>query len=242
MVFNLNDLVKTYNIDNDYEQYKRLEFVNKLSNYLELSQASILEFGSAAGQLTEMLSYSCSNVVAVDGSSEFIKLAKSRLEDRENVDFVESFFEDFKCNAKFDCLILHHILEHIENPRTFLENLRAYLHKSSFLAITVPNADALSRQLAVKMGLIPSVYTLTENDYHHGHYRVYDWQTLETQLKEAGFNIIGKHGLSFKLFSDKQNIAMLNAGIIGESQIKGLWELGDELPELAGAIMIVAKT
>lgn len=242
MVFNLNDLVKTYNIDNDYEQYKRLEFMEKLSSYLDLSKASILEFGCAAGQLTEILSYSCANVVAVDGSNEFVTLAKKRLQERKNVEFIESFFEDFKCQIKADCLILHHILEHIDKPRTFLKNLKAHLNDSSFLAITVPNAHALSRQLAVKMGLIPSVYSLTENDYHHGHYRVYDWQTLETQLQEAGFNIIGKHGLSFKLFSDKQNIAMLNAGIIDESQLKGLWKLGDELPELAGAIMIVAKT
>jgi hypothetical protein len=34
---------------------------------------------------------------------------------------------------------------------------------------------------------------------------------------------------------------MLNANIIAEEQIKGLWQLADELPSFAGAIMIVAK-
>ena len=242
MVFNLNDLVKTYNIDNEYEQYKRLEFLEKLNKHLDLTKASILEFGPATGLMTEMLASICLRVLAVDGSSDFINIAKGRVKDKNNVEFIESYFEDFQSDSQFDCLILHHILEHIENPESFLSKIKNHIKPSGILAISVPNAHALSRQLAVKMGLMSSVYTLTENDYHHGHYRVYDWQTLETQLKEAGFNIIGKHGLSFKLFSDKQNIAMLNAGIIGESQIKGLWELGDELPELAGAIMIVAKT
>jgi hypothetical protein len=29
--------------------------------------------------------------------------------------------------------------------------------------------------------------------------------------------------------------------IIGEKQIKALWQLGDEMKEVAGAIMIIAK-
>jgi hypothetical protein len=70
---------------------------------------------------------------------------------------------------------------------------------------------------------------------------VYDWETLEEQLTQSGFSVIGKHGLAFKLFSDRQNEEMFNANIIGEAQIKGLWELGDELPEVAGALMIIVQ-
>lgn len=91
------------------------------------------------------------------------------------------------------------------------------------------------------MGLLNSIYDLTENDKQHGHFRVYNWKILEEQITESGFSIIGKHGLAFKLFSDKQNIEILNAKIIGEEQIKGLWQLADELSDFAGAIMIVAK-
>ncbi len=152
-----------------------------------------------------------------------------------------SLFEDFFINKKFDCVICHHVLEHLEKPGIVLQRIKSHMKKNGILAVSVPNAYALSRQLAVKMGLLSSVYELTENDRHHGHYRVYDWKKLEAQLTRSGFTVIGKHGLSFKLFSDKQNIEMLNANIIGEEQIRGLWQLADELPDLAGVIMVIAK-
>jgi 2-polyprenyl-3-methyl-5-hydroxy-6-metoxy-1,4-benzoquinol methylase len=239
--YGLNDLVKTYNIDNDYEQFKRLEFIEKLEIYTQLEGRSVLEFGPASGQMTKILAERGLNIVAVDGSSEFISIAKKKLADFNNVTFVESYFEDFNAAEKFDILILHHILEHIENPLSFLRGLKSHLKYNGLLVLSVPNAMALSRQLAVNMGLLESVYSLTENDIHHGHFRVYDWGLLEDQISEAGFQIIGKHGLSFKLFSDKQNISMIKQKIIGESQLKGLWSLGDKYPDLAGAIMIVAK-
>jgi len=239
--YDLNALVNTYNIDNMYEQYKRLEFLEKLNNYINFKKSTVLEFGSATGQMTEILSKWTKKVVAVDGSSEFIKIAKERVHNTKNVKFYESYFENFTLDEKFECLILHHILEHIKNPLILLEKISSYLNKDGVIAISVPNAWALSRQLAVKMGLLNSVYDLAENDKYHGHFRVYDWKMMEEQITKSGFSIIGKHGLSFKLFSDKQNIEMLNANIIAEEQIKGLWQLADELPEFAGAIMIVAQ-
>lgn len=239
--YDLNSLVGTYNIDNEYEQYKRLEFIGKLQNYIDLSQSAVLELGSATGAMTAMLSYVAKQVVAVDGSSEFINIAKSKVGGASNVIFYESYFENLSLNEQYDCIILHHILEHIENPTELLAKLQLYLKPDGLLAISVPNAQALSRKLAVVMGLLGSVYELSENDRNHGHYRIYDWHTLGDHVCSSGYTIIAKHGLSFKLFSDRQNIMMMEAGIIGEEQIKGLWQIGDELPEYAGAMMVVAK-
>ena len=239
--YSLDALVDTYDIDNIYEQYKRLEFLEKLSRYVNLSQSKVVEFGSATGQMTKLLSTVAQAVVAVDGSGEFIAIAKKKVADAANVTFYRSYFEEFSLAEKFDCLIMHHVLEHIENPLLLLAKAKDLLAEDGVVAFSVPYAQALSRQLAVKMGLLSSVHELTDNDKRHGHYRVYDWSLLEGQVKESGYQIVGRHGLSFKLFADKQNVAMLEREIIGPGQIKGLWLLGDEMPEVAGAIMIVAK-
>jgi 2-polyprenyl-3-methyl-5-hydroxy-6-metoxy-1,4-benzoquinol methylase len=239
--YDLNALVDTYNIDNIYEQYKRFEFLDKLRNYINLKKSNVLEFGSATGQMTQILSQRTKKVVAVDGSSEFIKIAKKRVNNAGNVQFIETYFENFATNEKFDCLIFHHILEHIKDPVSLLSNVLRVINKNGIIAVSVPNSHALSRQLAVKMGLLNSIYDLTKNDINHGHFRVYDWKILEEQITESGYSILGRHGLSFKLFSDKQNIEMLSANIIGEEQIKGLWLMADELPLISGAIMIVAN-
>jgi 2-polyprenyl-3-methyl-5-hydroxy-6-metoxy-1,4-benzoquinol methylase len=240
-LYDLNSLVSTYNIDNIYEQYKRFEFLEKLSNYVSIKNSTFLEFGSATGQMTEILEKDASRIVAVDGSSDFIKIAKEKVKGSTKVSFQKSYFEDFSTNESFDCVILHHILEHIADPGSFLARICSYINSNCIIAITVPNSHAMSRQLSVKMNLLPSIYSLSENDTSHGHMRVYDWQTLEKQVEKSGLTIVGRHGLSFKLFSDKQNIEMLNSKIIGEEQIKGLWKLADEYPQFSGAIMIVAK-
>lgn len=239
--YDLDSLVQTYDIDNPYEQYKRLEFLKKLGGYLSLDSATVLELGSATGQMTAMLARQSRQVMAVDGSREFIRIASERTRDATNVSYCESCFETISLATTFDCLIMHHVLEHIEKPLELLPKLRSLMGETGIIAITVPNAHALSRQLAVKMGLLASVYELTENDRNHGHFRVYDWNSLEAQVTASGFTLIGRHGLSFKLFSDKQNNEMLNAMIIGEEQIRGLWSLADDFPELAGAIMVIAK-
>lgn len=240
-LYDLDALFDTYNIDNPYEQYKRLEFVEKLKNYIKLKAATILELGCASGQMTKILAGMAKNVVAIEGSVRFAKITKERLRNEKNVKIIVSLFEDFYINQKFDCVICHHVLEHLENPSIVLQRIKSHMKRNAMLAVSVPNAYALSRQLAVKMGLLSSVYELTENDRHHGHYRVYDWKKLEEELTGNGFTIIGKRGLSFKLFSDKQNIEILNANIIGEEQIRGLWQLADDFPEFSGAIMMVAK-
>ena len=238
MDYDLNALAGSYNIDNVYDQYKRLEFLEKLSNYIDLKESTVLEFGSAAGQMTEILSKRAKKVVAVDGSSEFIRIAREKV---NNVQFYEAYFEDFAIDERFDCLIMHHVLEHVKDPISLLFNVSKFLNEDGIIAISVPNRDALSRQLAVKMGLLSSVRELTENDINHGHQRTYSWWRLKDEARASGYNIIGQHGLYMKLFCDSQNLEMINAGIIGEEQIHGLWKLADEYWKCAGAIMIIIK-
>jgi 2-polyprenyl-3-methyl-5-hydroxy-6-metoxy-1,4-benzoquinol methylase len=237
----LDSLVDTYSIDTVTEQYKRLEFIAKLSSHLELASTSVLELGSASGGLTALLADRCRRVVAVDGSVRFLEIARSRVGNRP-VEFVHAMFEDLRHADRFDLLVMHHILEHVDSPVPLLARLREFLLLDGLFAITVPNAYALSRQLAVKMGLLHSIYDLTENDSRHGHQRVYDWETLERNVSDAGYEIIGRHGLALKLFADYQNEKMVDAGIIGDPQLRGLWPMADQFREVAGAIMVILRS
>ncbi len=81
-LYDLDALVDTYNIDNLYEQYKRLEFVEKLKNYIKIKAATILELGCTSGQMTKILVGMAKSIVAIDGSIRFAKIAKKGLEMR----------------------------------------------------------------------------------------------------------------------------------------------------------------
>lgn len=236
----LDSLVQTYNIDTVGEQYKRLEFLQKLGSHVNLSAATSLELGSAEGHLTDLLAERCRRVVAVDGSARFLAMARARVS-APHVSFVHAYFESLDLSERFGVIVLHHVLEHVDQPVALLAGLRQYLGVGGLLAVSVPNAFALSRQLAVSMKLMQSVYDLTENDRHHGHQRVYDWRTIESEVASAGYSVEARHGLALKLFADFQVEKMISSKIIGDSQLRGLWPLADEYHEIAGAIMLVIR-
>ena len=85
--------------------------------------------------------------------------------------------------------------------------------------------------------LMASIYDLTENDHRHGHQRVYDWETLRRDVTAAGYDVVGRHGLALKLFADFQNEKMIEAGIIGDAQLRGLWAFGQHLPWLTKKVV-----
>ncbi len=54
-------------------------------------------------------------------------------------------------------------------------------------------------------------------------------------------NVHGK-GLALKLFADFQNEKMIEAGIIGDAQLRGLWALSDTYRDVAGVMMVVLRS
>src|SRR5690348_1772357 len=234
----LDALVATYQIDTVWEQYKRFEVLEKLKKYVDLRTCNALELGSATGHLTEQLAKVCKSVVAVDGSQRFLDIARKNVRSG-SVQFIHARFEELALKDSFDLVVMHHVLEHLERPEPVLQGIRKLVRDSGILVLSVPNAHALSRQLAVRMGLLESLYALTENDHKHRHHRGYDWQTSEHAAQSAGYSVVGRHGLSMKLFADFQVEKSIQGGIIGDAQLRGLWPLADEYRNVAGAMMLV---
>jgi hypothetical protein len=107
--------------------------------------------------------------------------------------------------------------------------------------VVVPNANALSRQLALHMGLLKDLKNLTENDVNHGHRRVYDRVSLNRDLTEAGFVSISQGGILLKPLADFQMDKLIDSGILQEPQLDGLYRLGFEYPDLCGYLFSACK-
>jgi hypothetical protein len=95
--------------------------------------------------------------------------------------------------------------------------------------------------MAVQMGLMKSIYDLTENDYRYGHRRTFDKQSIENHVVKSGLEIVESGGSFFKPFADFQLKKMIKAGIIGEEQLKGLVLMGKVYPQLCEGIYVIAK-
>jgi SAM-dependent methyltransferase len=64
---------------------------------------------------------------------------------------VHCSFRDFAFNhpnARFDAILFFHVLEHVEDPRSFLRTARELLDAGGFIGFSVPNERRLSRFVA----------------------------------------------------------------------------------------------
>jgi 2-polyprenyl-3-methyl-5-hydroxy-6-metoxy-1,4-benzoquinol methylase len=198
-----------------------------------------LEYGCCDGFMSSLIAEHCETLTSVDGSKTFIEMAKKRAP--KNVEFIHSLFENYRTDRKFDYIFATYVLEHVNDPVEFLINAGSLLQDHGLLFIVVPNARALSRQLARSMGLIDDLYALTQNDLNHGHRRVYDRVKLTRDLDKAGLTQLSQGGLLLKPFADFQMDKLIENGIVGDLQIEGLYKLGLEHPDFCGSLFSVCR-
>ena len=105
----------------------------------------------------------------------------------------------------------------------------------------MPNAYAASRQIAVKMGIIPFNNAVSKGEWEHGHRRTYSFDTLERDATDAGFNIAHRGGIFFKAASNSQLDSMLKHEIINQSYLDACYELGQQYPELCASIFLICN-
>ncbi len=234
----LNTISVNYYPHSKYDYILRSLIFRTIKPYVQPNK-SILEFGCDDGSMTSMISDIAGDVTVVDGSEVFVNELKSK--GLLNVTCIHSLFEDFKSDKKFDYIFASYILEHVSDPQNCLSIIKNLLTDDGLLFVVVPNARSLSRQIARHMGVIDDLYALTASDVSHGHRRVYDFYTINKDLKEVGLKVVSSSGLLLKIMSDAKMDAAISTGIIDSLQIEGLYLTGLEYPELSSSILMVCS-
>lgn len=198
-----------------------------------LIAGSILELGPAEGLMTQHLVKLYKELYIIEGSEVFANNLKLKY---PTANVINSLFEEATINEKFDNIVLGHVLEHVENPQIVLKNVKQWLKPNGIVLCAVPNARSLHRQAAVEMGLITSIFDVSEKDIHHGHMRIYTPETFKTEFIKAGFEIKVFGGYWLKPLSDKQIQESWN-----ENMLKTFMKLGEMYPDIAAEIYIIAK-
>lgn len=198
-----------------------------------------LELGCSDGFMTEMISGLVDRLDVVDGSEKFLSEARKR--PLSNVNWTLSLFEEFRPSERYDCIIASYILEHVQDPVEVLRMCARVLQPGGVVLAVVPNARALSRQLALHMGLIDDLKAMTANDLNHGHRRVYDRVSFNRDVRGAGLEIVSEGGIMLKILADFQLDQLLGAGMLKDEHVEGLYRLGLEYPDLCGSLFTVAR-
>ncbi len=203
-------------------------------------KGSVLELGSFKGDFTRRLLARFDDVTCIEASSEALADARTKLGDGATL--IHSTFEAVQLPRRYDNIVLTHVLEHLDDPVGLLRRINdEWLSEKGRLFLVCPNANAPSRQIAVKMGLIAHNAAVTPAELDHGHRRTYALDTLERDAVTAGLNVRHRSGIFFKALANFQWDRLLGTDIIGPAYLEGCYSLGQHYPDLCASIFLLAE-
>jgi SAM-dependent methyltransferase len=203
---------------------------------------NLLELGSFKGEFTELYLEYFDDITCVEGSNDAAAEAKKKLGDK--IKIIVSLFEDpkLKLPTKYKNVALTHVLEHLDDPVRVLKRINdEWLADDGRLFLVCPNANAPSRQIAVKMGLITHNNAITDAEKAHGHQITYTLDTLERDAKAAGLNVVYRSGVFFKALANFQWDRLLKTDIISKEYLEGCFQLGQQYPDLCSSIFLLCE-
>lgn len=203
-------------------------------------QGNFLELGSFKGDFTRRFLPHFEDITCVEASDEAIAIAQKEFGTK--VKFINSLFEKATLPTKYDNIVLTHVLEHIDDPVALMKRINdEWLSDTGRFFLVCPNANAPSRQIAVKMGLISHNSAITPAEKEHGHNITYTLDTLERDAKAAGLNVVHRSGIFFKALANFQWDRLLGTDIISPAYLEGCYELGQHYPDLCSSIFLMCE-
>lgn len=205
------------------------------------NKGSLLELGSFKGDFTQRFMKIFDDITCVEASDKAINIARDKL-DGHSIHFVNAMFEDAVLPRRYDNIVLTHVLEHLDDPVKVLRRINdEWLADGGRLFLVCPNANAPSRQIAVKMSLISHNSAVTPAELEHGHRCTYSLDTLEREAVAAGLDVIHRSGIFFKALANFQWDRLLQTDIISREYLEGCYKLGQNYPDLCSSIFLMCE-
>jgi 2-polyprenyl-3-methyl-5-hydroxy-6-metoxy-1,4-benzoquinol methylase len=227
-----------YAYDFDYDVMHPY-YIRAMAPFLKSGKS--LEMGSFEGHFTKLLRKQVDELECVEASSNAVAVCKSDPQ-LQDLKFYNDVFEKVSLPYKYKNIVLTHVLEHLDDRVGVMKRVRdEWLDDHGRFVIIVPNANAPSRQLAVRMGLLTHNATITKSEAEHGHRITYSFDTLEREAKEAGLKIVAKKGIFFKALANFQWDKILKTDIVDQAYLDACYELGEVYPDLCSSICLICE-
>lgn len=199
-----------------------------------------LELGSFKGDFTQHLQMHFDDITCVEASDEAIGRAKHSLVG--TIEYHNALFETVKLPRKYDNIVLTHVLEHLDDPVAVMRRINdEWLADGGRFFLVCPKANAPSRQIVVKMGLITHNAAITPAEVAHGLRITYSLDTLERDVAAAGLRVVHRSGIFFKALANFQWDRLLLTDIISQEYLEGCYALGQQYPDLCSSIFLMCE-
>ena len=133
------DIYKTGNPEELFlSQY--FEVAKKIDSFVgDINIKNILEVGSGPGGILKYFEdKKNSNVLGIDLDQRYLDYGI-----KNNLKLINSTVESFSSNNKYDLIIVCHVLEHLKNPISLLEQLKSFLNNDGTIYIEVPSLESV---------------------------------------------------------------------------------------------------
>ena len=145
----------------------RLKFITANQS---LKNQSILDVGCGGGLLTESLAKAGAKMTGIDLATDSIQVAKEHsLNENLNIDYQAICIEEFqkKQSSKFDAIVCMELLEHLEDPESFIETMVKVLKPGGKLFLSTVNRNMKSYLYAIMAAeYILKLLPKGTHDYH----------------------------------------------------------------------------
>jgi 2-polyprenyl-3-methyl-5-hydroxy-6-metoxy-1,4-benzoquinol methylase len=193
---------------------------------------SVLELGLGHGFTANIFAGRFDRHVVLEGSPAVIRNFQEK-HPQCQARIVETYFEAFSTDQKFDVIVMGFVLEHVDDPVEILRHYRSFLAPGGKIFLAVPNAEVLNRRLGHLAGMLDDMAALSQNDHLQGHKRYYTVSSLTEEVEQAGYRVVWMEGVYLKPLTTSQMVSLR----LDPKIIRALCEVGIGYPELCCGIL-----
>jgi 2-polyprenyl-3-methyl-5-hydroxy-6-metoxy-1,4-benzoquinol methylase len=99
----------------------------------------LLDVGCGNGEYIEHMSKLSWDAEGIEISKDSVEVCRNK-----NIKVYLGTIEEFSTNYKFDAITIRHVLEHIENPESFMYSIKKHLAENGKIYLTTPNANSFN--------------------------------------------------------------------------------------------------
>ena len=135
-------------------------------------------------------------------------------------------------------IICSGLLHEVERPDLLLECIKKECNHDTVVHINVPNANSMHRLLALECGYIQNTHDMSTRNKDLQQHNVFDMESLTTLVKAKGMKIEASGSYFIKPFTHAQMEKSLEAGILLEEILDGLYHMEKYMPGLGSEIYV----
>jgi len=216
------DYTDAYDPDEDFDRVYTLATARRIRRWIRPDDR-VLELGAATGLMTAELVLSGCAVDAVDRSAPYLERLQAR--GLRAVSVRQSDVETVDLSGPYHHVVATNLIHELADPAGFLVRCRERLAPAGLLHVSVQNPWSLHRIIAVELGMLDSLHTLSARGTQYGTRRLFDAEEVVALGRAAGLEVIHREGVVIKPF-DNARMATLPAELLD-----GLDRLARHLPD-----------